>query len=128
MTGADRRKSLETIFEILDLDKDGFINRIELEKIMIATRSVYEGDNFGSEGNQNTFEQRGRDDAEKIIKKCDTNNIGKIDKKTFISTLFEDPEFEEFQKRFNLDDKRGLGPYYNKPGKTPLSLGDLLKD
>ena len=65
---------------------------------MIATRKIYEGDNFGNQEHPNTFEQRSREDAEKLMRKCDADNIGKIDKNELISKLFEDPEFEEFQK------------------------------
>ncbi len=127
LTGEDKRKSIETLVDILDFNKDGFISQSELEKIMIATRGFREGDNYGGV-DENKFEQNGREDAANILKKCDSSEEGKVSTEKFISTLLEDPDFEEFRKRFNLDQYTKLGPHYSRPGKKPLSLGDLLKD
>ena len=48
LTSDDKKKSLETLFRIIDSDKDGLISQSDLEKIMIATRNNGEGDNYGA--------------------------------------------------------------------------------
>ncbi len=114
------------MFDILDLDKNGYISQKELEKICIATRAYDEGDNFGGAG-RNTYEKRGAEDAARLMKKLDENNDGKIPKDKLIAHLMSDPELQALQKRFNLNDKMALGNRFTKPGDTPMNLGDLIK-
>ena len=114
------------MFDILDLDKNGYISQKELEKICIASRGVYEGDNYFGE-DRNKFEKRGTEDAARLMKKLDENNDGKIPKDKLISHLMNDPELQSLQKRFNLCENVGLGNRYTKPGDKPMSLGDLIK-
>ena len=140
MTSDDKKKSLETIFKIIDSDKDGIISQSDLEKIMIATRNNGEGDNYGGHY-LNTFEKNGREDAETLWKKLDEKKTGKVNKDKFILTLSEmttlpngnkwlpgeGTTFKDFQNRFNIDKQLEFGPYYTEPGKKPISVGDLIK-
>ena len=141
MTSEDKKTFLDTLFKIIDSDKNGLISQGDIEKIMIATRNNYEGDNYRAQC-QNTFEKNGRDDAEFLMKKLDEKKTGKgITKEKFISTISEmtilpngnkyveatGTGFKEFQKRFNIDEHLKFGPYYSDPGKKPISVGDLIK-
>ena len=115
------------MFDILDLNRDGYLTQNEIERICIATRSFSEGDNYGGR-DCNTFEKNGRDEAEKLMKKLDTSNEGKVSRDTFIKAMFDEPEFEIFQKRFNLNEKLEHGCVYTDTGSVQVALGDLLKD
>ena len=89
----------------------------------------------------NTFEKKGREDAETLWKKLDEKKTGKVGKDKFILTLSEmttlpnankwEPgavtTFKDFQHRFNIDKQLEFGPYYTEPGKKPISVGDLIK-
>ena len=117
----DKKKSLEILFRIIDSDKDGLISQSDLEKIMIATRNNGEGDNYGA---LNTFEKKGREDAETLWKKLDEKKTGKVGQDKFILTLSEmtslpnankwEPgkvtTFKDFQHRFNIDKQLEFGP------------------
>ncbi len=134
----DKKKSLDTLFRIIDSDKDGLISQSYLEKIMIATRNNGEGDNYGA---LNTFEKNGREDAETLWKKLDEKKTGKVGKEKFILTLSEmtslpngnkyvpgvGTTFKDFQNRFNTDKQLKFGTYYTEPGKKLISFGDLIK-
>ena len=70
---------------------------------------------------------QGSKEAEKLMGKLSTNN-GHITREKFISTLFDDPEFAEFQKQFNLNEASVKpGEYYTEPGRVTPSLGNFLK-
>ena len=122
MTNKDKRKSLDAIFQILDVNNDGTLQSWELEKILSCTRPFQDG--FTGEQDIN-----GAKEAEKLINKLNTDeNGGKITREKFISTLFDDPEFFEFQKQFNLNEASVKpGEYYTDPGRIAPSLGDFLK-
>jgi Ca2+-binding EF-hand superfamily protein len=130
LTGSDKKKSLETMFDILDLNNDGFLSQNEIEKVCIATRSREEGQNFGHLNDEfNTFEKNGKEEAEKLMKKLDTKNEGRVSKEVFLNAMFKEPEFETFRKRFNINEQLlQHGNVYTDPGSVPVALGDLLRD
>ena len=123
MTNKDKRKSLDAIFQILDVNNDGSLTQNELEKVLSCTRPFYEG----FEG---THEINGNEEAAKLMRKLKADdNGGKISREKFISALFDDPEFSSFQKQFNINEasvKPGI--FYTEPGKVAPSLGDFLKN
>ena len=116
------------MFDILDLNRDGYLTQNEIERICIATRSLSEGENYHGGEDFNTFEKNGKDEAEKLMKKLDKSNEGKVSRDTFIKAMFDEPEFEIFQKRFNLNEKLEHGCVYTDTGSVQVALGDLLKD
>ena len=141
MTSEDKKTSLDTLFKIIDNNNDGLISKSDIEKIMIATREIHEGDNYGAFC-KNTFEKNGREDAEFLMKKLDEKHTGKgVTKEKFISTIAEmttlpngrkyyteaGTGFQEFQNRFDLDKQTSYGPYYTDPGKKPIPVGDLIQ-
>ena len=70
LTGSDKKKTLETMFDILDLNNDGFLSQNEIEKVCIATRGKEEGQHFGHLNDEfNTFEKNGKEEADKLMKK-----------------------------------------------------------
>ena len=125
LTGEDKKKSLEIMFSILDIDKDGYVSQKELETICIATRGIFEGDHSWCT-ERNTFEKNGQDDAARLMKKLDDQNQGRITKDKLISHLMTDPDLEELQDRFNFNST--FTPVLRDDiGTKPMSLGDLIK-
>ena len=114
------------MFDILD----GFLFQIEIEKVCIATRDREEGQNFGHLNDAfNTFEKNGKEEAEKLMKKLDTQNEGKVSNEVFLNNMFNEPEFETFRKRFNISEQLlEHGNKYTDLGSVPVALGDLLRD
>lgn len=117
------------MFDILDLNRDGFLAQAEIERICIATRNINEGAVYTQTAEFNTFEKNGKEEAEKLMKKLDSSNEGKVSKEKFITAMFNEPEFEVLQKRFNVDESETKYGYeYTDPGSVQVALGDLLKD
>lgn len=123
LTNKDKRKSLDAIFQILDVNNDGYLQIWELEKILSCTRPFQDGF-LGMQ------DENGAKEAEKLILKLDGDkNGGRITREKFISTLFYDPEFVEFQKQFNLSEASVKpGEFYTEPGRVAPCLGDFLKN
>jgi len=114
LTGSDKQKCLDTIFDILDMNNDGYLSMTELEKVCIATQKENEN---------------GKQQAQRIMKKIDIKNAGRVSKGDFVSAMLNDTEFETFRKNLLPDEEYRNMPFLTKAGETNyVSLGDLLKD
>ena len=96
------------------MNNDDYLSMTELEKVCVATQKEKEN---------------GKQQAQIIMKKIDSQNTGRVSKGDFISAMLNDPEFESFQKKFLPDEEYRNIPFLTAAGKTNyVSLGDLLKD
>ena len=108
LTSRDRNESLRAIFKILDIDTDGFVTEKEIVKIFACMGWFSDAD----------FEASGAKQAEELMRKLDSNQVGKVSKDAFVEALINDPDCASFCNRFNINEASVIpGNYYTQePG------------
>ena len=92
LANKDPNLSLESLFKILDIDKDGFLESKEVEHIFTAVRPLYDF----------KYETLPEDDAAALMQKLDLRKEGKISKEAFMNCLLHDPDFSKYFLKVKL--------------------------
>ena len=88
----DPNISLENLFKIIDIDKNGVLDAKEIEKIFQAARPVFEYD----------YTTTPYEDTVALMKKLDMKKNGKISKDDFMNCLIHDNNFSRYFKKLRL--------------------------